>query len=251
MLKIIDHGTVREIRLDRPPVNALNQALIDELIETLNTAVDQCDAIVLSGKDGLFSAGLDVVSLLPLDFQGMSRFWRSFFKLLETVACSPIPVTAAITGHSPAGGAVIALMCDYRVMSKGKYFIGLNETRVGLVIPPSLHFAMSRLVGSGMSEQLLTSGTMVDPEEALRMGLVNKLESGFEQTIDAAIARSKELLSLPRQAMLGNRLHSRASLMKEMSSHSDDENRSFVEAWFSDETQAAINAIVDSLKKRK
>ena len=112
MLQINNHGNVREICLARPPVNALNPELVNLLIRSLREAADECGAVVLSGQDGLFSAGLDVVELVQLDRDGIRNFWRAFFELQETIACSPVPVAAAITGHSPAGGAVMCLMCD-------------------------------------------------------------------------------------------------------------------------------------------
>jgi len=127
MLKIIDHAKIREIRLARPPVNALNPEMVRQLTLSLRDAAGESEAVVLSGLDGVFSAGLDVVELILLDRDGMHDFWSAFFELLETVACSVVPVAAAITGHSPAGGAVICLMCDYRVMSRGEYGIGLND----------------------------------------------------------------------------------------------------------------------------
>ena len=81
MLEKIDHGNVRELRLARPPVNALNPELVQKLIQALKQATVECDAVVLSGRDGLFSAGLDVPELIHLNRQGLSDFWSSFFQL--------------------------------------------------------------------------------------------------------------------------------------------------------------------------
>ena len=67
MLNITDHGPVREIRLDRPPVNALNPELVNQFTDALNQAAGECDAVILSGREGMFSAGLDVPALLQLD----------------------------------------------------------------------------------------------------------------------------------------------------------------------------------------
>ena len=73
MLEITDHGPVREIRLNRPPVNALNPDLVALLTEQLNTAGDAADAVIVSGRAGMFSAGLDIPALLPLDRAGISN----------------------------------------------------------------------------------------------------------------------------------------------------------------------------------
>jgi len=250
MLEIINHGKVREIRLARPPVNAINQELVKLLIQSLRKAVTECDAVVLSGREGVFSAGLDVVELLRLDREGMTVFWGAYFELLEVVACSPIPVAAAITGHSPAGGAVICLMCDYRVMSRGDYRIGLNETRVALIIPWVIQNAMARLVGPRVGEQMIVAGSMINPEEALKTGLVDALETGFEATVQHAVQWCEELLSLPQNSMLGNRTVSRAHFKREFASHTTDNVNSFVNTWFSDETQTVMKALVAQLKSK-
>jgi enoyl-CoA hydratase/carnithine racemase len=251
MLEITNHGKIREIRLVRPPVNALNLEFVKLLTRSLREAQTGCSAVVVSGREGVFSAGLDVVELLQLDRQGMKDFWGAFFSLLETVACSPIPVAAAITGHSPAGGAVICLMCDYRVMSQGDYRIGLNETRVGLVIPSVLQNAMARLVGPRVAERMLVAGAMIGPEDALKTGFVDALETGYEATIQHAVQWCQELLLLPRNSMLGNRAVARAHFKQEFSSHTADNIETFVDTWFSNETQQVMSSLVAQLKSKK
>ena len=250
MLEIINHGEIREIRLARPPVNALNSELVKLLTRSVRTAATESSALVLSGQRGVFSAGLDVVELMQLDRAGMTDFWAAFFELLETVACSPIPVAAAITGHSPAGGAVICLLCDYRVMSRGEYRIGLNETRVGLIIPPVLQNAMARLVGPRVAEHMLVAGSMIEPGDAFKTGFVDALETGYEATIEHAISWCEGLLSLPRNSMLGNRAVARAHFKQEFADHTGDSVASFVDTWFSDETQGVMNALVTQLKSK-
>jgi len=227
MLNITDHDRIREICLARPPVNALNSKLVELLTRSIKQAQSECDAVVLSGRDGLFSAGLDVVELMQYDRNGMTGFWTAFFELLRTTACSPVPVAAAITGHSPAGGAVICLMCDYRVMNRGDYRIGLNETRVGLIIPPVLHNTMARLTGPRVAEHMLVAGALVDSEEAFRVGLVDALETGHAATIEHAIKWCENLLSLPRHSMLGNRACARANFKKEFAAYTTDGVRAF------------------------
>jgi enoyl-CoA hydratase/carnithine racemase len=250
MLKISNHDTIREIQLDRAPVNALNPELVTRLTQAIREAGRECDAIVLSGRDGLFSAGLDVIELLQLDRGGMTDFWKSYFELLKAVAFSPAPVAAAITGHSPAGGAVVCLMCDYRVMNRGDYRIGLNETRVGLIIPPVLHNAMARLTGPRVAEHMLVSGALIDSEEAFKVGLVDALETGADATVENAVNWCRELLSLPRHSMLGNRAFARAHFEQEFAAYTDAGVASFVDTWFSDETQQVMQALVEQLKNR-
>ncbi|HJT97879.1 MAG TPA: enoyl-CoA hydratase/isomerase family protein, partial [Rhodanobacteraceae bacterium] len=108
MLEITRHDTIHELRLARPPVNALDHALVRTLRDAIVRAPDEgARGIVLSGRPGMFSAGLDVPALLALARDELRVFWNDFFALCGTIACSRIPVVAAITGHAPAGGAVL------------------------------------------------------------------------------------------------------------------------------------------------
>jgi 3,2-trans-enoyl-CoA isomerase len=251
MLELTNHGQVREIRLARPPVNALNPELVQQLILALKQAGEQAGAIVLSGRSGLFSAGLDVPELMRLNREGMSKFWLSFFQLLETIARSPVPVAAAVTGHAPAGGAVISLFCDYRAMSAGEYRIGLNETRVGLVIPPVIQRALVRLVGAHRAERMLVAGAMLNPQEALQAGLVDTLCDDPDETVLHTLAWCNEHLELPQHAMLGNRALARTDLCAMFDDFSTLGVEHFVSGWFSDETQASLNALLAQLASKQ
>lgn len=250
MLTITDHGAVREIQMDRPPVNALNPELVAELTTALKTAASEAGAVVLSGRDGMFSAGLDVPALLGLDEQAMGDFWGAFAGLLETVGRMPIPIAAAITGHSPAGGAVISLFCDTRIMADGRYKIGLNETQVGLMLPPFIHRALVRLVGAHTAERLIVSGALVNPPQALALGLVDEVIEDDEDTVQAAIAWCQAHLALPPRAMATNRRTMRQSLTALFDEDGSDDHDAFLAVWFSEETQNTLRALVASLQKK-
>lgn len=250
MLNITDHGPVREIQIDRPPVNALNPELVSALTGALKAAAAEARAVVISGREGMFSAGLDVPTLLGLGETDMSDFWGGFSGLLETVAEMPIPTVAAITGHSPAGGAVISLFCDTRIMADGKYKIGLNETQVGLTLPPFIHQALVRLVGAHKAERLIVSGALVSPGEALALGLVDDLADEPAGAVDKALAWCNAHLALPPQAMATNRKIMRRSLTDLFDANSADNHEAFLSVWFSEETQQTLHALVASLKKK-
>ncbi len=250
MLNKIDHDQILELNLARPPVNALNPELVAKLCDAIPQAVnDGYCAIVLSGREGLFSAGLDVPELLQLDREGMHKFWASFFKLLECVACSTIPVAVAITGHSPAGGAVVSLFADYRVMADGNYKIGLNEVQVGLAVPEVLQKALARLTGAHTAERMTVAGTLITPPEALRIGLVDKVvEPG--QVVDDALDWCRRHLALSKIAMRETRRIARKSLTGLFSDADKLGLEDFVEHWFHDSTQAVLMDLVASLKSK-
>lgn len=249
MLQTISHaeGRVTEIRLDRPPVNALDPGLVEALGAAFAGLPPETRSVVLSGSPGMFSAGLDVPALLQLDETAMRKFWDSFFALLQRIAGAPVPVIAAITGHSPAGGAVLATFCDYRIMADGEFRIGLNEVQVGLPVPDVVFAGMARLVGPRLAEQFCARGSMLSPGEALESGFVDRVVAA-ETVIGAAVEEAAMLAELPPVALRETRRIARAGLLAEFERLPTAETLTGL--WFSAETQQRMQALVDRLKKK-
>jgi 3,2-trans-enoyl-CoA isomerase len=250
MLDIIRHDDIRELRLARPPVNALDPGLVKRLREAVESAPrDGARALVLSGAPGMFSAGLDVPTLLTLDRDAFRVFWGDFFGLCAALARSPIPVAAAITGHSPAGGAVLAIMCDYRVMARGAFKIGLNEVQVGLSVPECIQAALRRLVGTYRAERLMVEGAMLDAEQADAIGLVDELVDG-DLVVARALIWLGELLKFPVQAMTATRRRARADLADVFADPASLPVEEFLDGWFAPEAQRVLTALVARLKSK-
>lgn len=250
MLDIIRHDTIHELRLARPPVNALDPAFVHQLREAVEAAPGQgAHALVLSGAPGLFSAGLDVPALLQLDRDTFRIFWNDFFGLCAALARSPIPVAAAITGHSPAGGAVLAIMCDYRVMARGPFKIGLNEVQVGLSVPDCIQAALRRLIGAYRAERLLVAGSMIEADRALAVGFVDELIE-VDLVVSRAHAWLGELLKLPQQAMRETRRLARADLAAVFAEPEKLPVEDFLDGWFAPEAQNVLKALVARLKSK-
>jgi enoyl-CoA hydratase/carnithine racemase len=252
-VQIFEHGRIRELRLARPPVNALDPALCRGLIAALDAAVaGEADAVVLSGAPGVFSAGLDVPHLMSLgeDRHALRAAWGAFFGAARALAALRVPVVAAITGHAPAGGCVLALCCDYRVMARAPdpqkpYVIGMNETQVGLAVPDGAQQLMRRVVGRHRAERLLVAGSMVSADEALRIGLVDEL-SAADEAVPRAISWLEPLLRLPRAPMLQTRALARADLVHALDPEHLHLDR-FVEGWYEPDTQAGLRALLARL----
>jgi enoyl-CoA hydratase/carnithine racemase len=250
MLEITDHDRIREIRLDRPPANAMDPALVKVLAENLISAGESADAVVISGRAGMFSAGFDIPALLPLDRQHIDQFWRGFLQLLRILANMPVPTAFALTGHAPAGGIVLSLFGDYRIMCGGNYKTGLNEVQVGLVVAPVIKNALVRLVGPHPAEKILVPGIMLSADQALDIGLVDELEENPETTVKRAIAWCESMLDLPRDAMLLTRQLSREDLCAFFTEADPYRVETFVDMWFSDSTQATLRSLVNRLQKK-
>ena len=251
MLTKIEHGEILELRLERPPVNALHHPLVQELKAAIEAAPKQgAKALVLSGVAGMYSAGLDVPYLLGLDRAGMERFWVDFFGMLQSVATSPIPIAAAITGHSPAGGAVIAIFCDTRIAAQGRFKMGLNEVQVGLPVPRVILGGLTRLVGQRQAERLAVRGMLVSPDEALAAGLVDQVVAP-EDVVPKALEWCREMLKLPQNAM-----HATLSVLREdyarmFDSLAPTTREEMTKVWFSEETQRVLKDLVAQLAAKK
>ena len=251
VLEILRHEAIHELRLTRPPVNALDGELILALREAVLAAPGQgARGVVLSGRSGMFSAGLDVPCLLQLDGDAMRKVWSDYVGLLEAVARSPIPIVAALTGHSPAGGAVLALYCDYRIMARGAFRIGLNEVQVGLVVPEIIQVAMRRLLGAHRAERLMVAGAMLESDQALSIGLVDELMD-TELVVGRAIAWLRDLLKLPPEAMTETRRIARADLCATFDGHDAAKDEEFTRRWFAAEAQRVLGELVAMLKEKR
>ncbi len=254
MLETIRHDAIVELRLTRPPVNALDSQLVAALRSAIDAApANGARAIVMSGRPGMYSAGLDVPALLQLDHATLKQFLGDFFGLCGAIACSPIPIVAAITGHSPAGGAVLAIFCDYRVMARSvdptkPFRIGLNEVQVGLSVPALIQFGLQRLVGVYRAERLMVAGTMLEGEEALRIGFIDELVA-VDEVVPHALKWLQDLLKLPPQAMSTTRRLARRDLTETFADQRKWLLDEFAAAWFADETQTVLKNLVARLKK--
>jgi enoyl-CoA hydratase/carnithine racemase len=250
MLEHDDAGPIRTIRLARPPVNALHVPLFEAIGAAIEAAPrDGARGLVLTGAGKLFSAGLDVGVLAGLDKPALTAFLGSFFRCLQVMAQSPLPLVAAINGHSPAGGAVLALFCDQRIMARGDFRIGLNEVQVGLLPGPLIYGVLKRAVSLRVANQMLPQGLLLTPDEALAAGLVDELAEPAELQ-GRAHAWLERVLALPPLAYATTRAMVRSDLVAMMAEATAREQREMIEAWTGPETRASLAALVAKLGHR-
>lgn len=247
MLQLSVNDGVGLLRMDRAPANGLNEPLLVALLEGLEQLrLDGAGAIVLTGRPGMFSAGLDVPELLDLDRERILAFWTLFFRLTRALASSPVPVIAALSGHAPAGGAVLALHCDYRIGAEGNFRIGLNEVQVGLPVPSTILLALEQVAGQRNARRLAVRGELVQMAEAHALGLVDELAAP-DELLAVAERRARELLTLPPVAMNATRLTARADFLERLAQA--DDAAAATAYWFSAETREGMQKLVARLRK--
>jgi enoyl-CoA hydratase len=190
-----DHG-IATLVMDDGKVNAFDVAFFSDL----DGAFDACaeDAgIVLTGREGMFSAGLNMKTMATLDDDGMTDMLVAFGRTMLRVWLEPRPVVAAVSGHAIAGGTILAMACDHAVAAEGDFRWGLTETTIGFPLPEWIIAIARGNVAAHHLDDLLLPGQMVGPAEAVQVGFADAVAAP-DQVMETATARAQELVALPR-----------------------------------------------------
>jgi enoyl-CoA hydratase len=238
-------GLVRLV-MDRGKNHAIDPVLVDELRRSFDElkSDDSVRAVILTGSgDHFFSNGLDVASLLELPRDGMTAFFDSFIALYTEMYRFPRPLVAAINGHAMAGGLILALTADFRLIGAENRYAGLSEVRLGLPVPDGAVQILTSLVGNRVAQRLALGGEMLLPEAAYRAGLVNEVTS-FRHLSEVAETVARDLAAVPAAAFGCTKRYLRhpvASIIETTALSSRDE---FLHCWYLPETQAALRKLV-------
>lgn len=251
-LKITVEERIANIFLNHGRSNAMHLEMVDELIVAIQQASEDeaVEGLILHGKEGFFSSGLDLISLYNYDREEMATFWDRFMVLIQTLAAFPKPSVAAISGHSPAGGCVLALTCDNRVMVEGDFVIGLNEIPVGIVVPQSIFELYSFWIGPANAYRNLLEGKLMKPEEALAIQLIDELVPA-NRIQTAASRRVKTLMQFEKNAWRKSKMNLRAKLLETMSYQRQESIDEILEQWWSPATRSVLKTVIDSLTTKK
>ncbi|MGW6391582.1 enoyl-CoA hydratase/isomerase family protein [Streptomyces sp. NPDC055103] len=172
---------VGTIRLDRPPMNALDIAVQDRLRELAQEATDRDDvrAVILYGGEKVFAAGADIKEMQVMDHVAMVKRSRGLQDAFTAIARIPKPVVAAVTGYALGGGCELALCADYRIAADNAK-LGQPEILLGLIPGAGGTQRLSRLIGPSRAKDLIFTGRMVKADEALTLGLVDRVVPAAE-----------------------------------------------------------------------
>jgi enoyl-CoA hydratase len=250
-VRIERDGRVAVLRLDKARGNAIDEPLVTALAEAAaEVARDDAVAAVLlaSAHPKLFCPGLDLVSLADYDRPGMERFMTAFAVSVWALYGLPKPVVVGVSGAAVAGGLILALTGDHRVLRRG-VAVGLNEVKVGVPLP----WSVTRLLRASVAPQALGRiallGRNFENEDALAAGLADELAEaeGFEA---ACRARLDEFVDKDARALAATKASLREPVLAEMMAHERERLPAFLDGWFSASTQERIRATVASLTAR-
>ena len=193
LLERRDDG-VAVITLNNPKVNALSQELLADLHAVVGELeADLPGAVVVTGGERIFAAGADISQ-----FGGTAeaeKIGLGFHTALDAVAALPRFVIAAVSGYALGGGCELALACDYRIASEKAVF-GQPEILLGIIPGGGGTQRLPRAVGASRAKELMITGRQVRADEALRIGLIDRLVPA-EELDDATLAWAAELAAGP------------------------------------------------------
>jgi enoyl-CoA hydratase/carnithine racemase len=193
-------GAVASIRLDRPPANALSEAVSLELWDAARDVEDDdgVRAVVVWGGERIFAAGADVKAMAefgPREIESSVGALEGALRHLEAV---PKPVVAAVNGYALGGGCELALACDFRYAAADAR-LGLPEIRLGIIPGAGGTQRLPKLVGLARARDLIFSGRHVGADEALALGLIDAVTSS-DRVYEEALARARAFADGPSLA---------------------------------------------------
>ncbi|XP_059616498.1 enoyl-CoA delta isomerase 1, mitochondrial-like [Phlebotomus argentipes] len=248
--QVDDKTGIAVVTMNRPPVNSLNLDLLRELSSALDDVEKNKSAglILSSSSDTVFCAGLDIMEMYKPDPERLKDFWTAVQDVWLKLFGSPFPTAAAINGHAPAGGCLLAMCCEYRVM-RPNFTIGLNETQLGIVAPSWFMDTMLNILPRREAEMALTMGKMFSTEKALEIGLVDQVVDTKEETIAKCTEFIQLFAKVPKVARSITKQAFRSQALGSLDREQD--LQLFLYSVQQPQVQKGLGLYIESLKKRK
>jgi enoyl-CoA hydratase/carnithine racemase len=238
------------IRLDRPPMNALNIEVQEGLRSAASaaTADDEIRAVVVYGGEKVFAAGADIKEMAGMTYARMASRAGALTSAFDSIARIPKPVVAAINGYALGGGCELALTCDWRVAAEDAK-LGQPEINLGIIPGAGGTQRLARLVGPAKAKDIVMSGRFVDAAEALAIGLVDKVVPAAG-VYEAAVALLQPYLNGPAQALRAAKYAIDGGLNMDLASGLVWESHLFAALFATEDKTEGMTAFVEKRKPR-
>lgn len=225
------------VSLQRGKVNALHEPLVEELQKVMDELKldPMVKAVILTGKGKFFSFGFDIPEFLHYTREGFVSYLGKFSSLCTELFVWPKPLIAALNGHAVAGGCMLAIACDHRLMVTGKAKISLNEITFGASVFASTVAMLQHWLGGSKAQTVLFSGSLFTAEVALSLGIIDQLVSELD-LLAAARQRAEALADKDKGAFASIKRLLRQPAMDRINRYEADSIREFVNIWYSDST---------------
>jgi len=240
------------LTFSRGKANPMNTDFIKELRAHISRieADPSVRGVILTGNTpGYFTVGLDLKELYYYDETQIEEFWTHWDAMVMEMTCFPKPMIAAVNGYSPAGGCVLAITCDHRMMAEGeKFIIGLNEVAVGITVPENIYELYAFWLGRRRAYQCLMQGKLLNVKEAKAIGLVDEVHP-MDQLLSKAEENLQRLLMLPDNILQDSKRNMRRALIETLQNLPEVPTKRKLESWFNPNSRAIMKMVVDSLSK--
>lgn len=244
-INVTKESGITTVTMSRGKVNAINEAFIDELGMVFNelAADTETKSVILTGAGKFFSFGFDIPEFLNYSKSDFARYLKKFCAVYAQMFLFPKPLIGAINGHATAGGCILALACDFRIMVTGKAKIALNELNIGASIFAGCVGMLQSAVGMRNAEKVLLTGAMYPAEEAQCIGLVDGVSS--EEALMAEAKKIADELSRKNPdafKTLKNLLRKPAA--ERFIRSEEDSIFDFIAIWYSEPTRKVLKGVV-------
>ena len=228
---------IARVALSRGKVNAINEKVVDELTDCFRAlSYDPgVTAVILTGEGKFFTFGFDIPEFLSYTKEAFVRYLTKFTGLYTDIFLYPKPVVAALNGHTIAGGCMLAIACDYRIMVPGNAKISLNEINFSSSVFAGSVELMKLWLGQRQAEAALLSGAMYSAEEALQLGLIDRIAAKADLENEAA-KKARECAAQDSAAFRSIKLLLRRPTAEEMMKREKASILEFVDIWYSENT---------------
>ena len=236
-IEIKKKNGVAILTINRGKVNALN----DEVVKQMHTAFNSLEndpetkAVILTGNGNFFTFGFDIPEFLSYSKEDFTDYLIHFTGLYMSIFLYPKPVIAALNGHTIAGGCMLALACDSRIMISEKAKIALNEIEFGSSVFAGCVEMLRFSVGSKKAEEILYSGKMYSAEEAKTLRLIDEVTT-VDNLMSDAMTVALDLGNKPSQAFTSIKTLLRKPIAEEIKPKEKESIKEFVDIWYSKST---------------
>ena len=240
------------VKMDNGRANVLNLQMLKDLRQVFSalSADEAIEGVVLVGKEKFFSAGFDLIEISTYNREQLKVFLQQFNNLVFELTSFPKPLVAAVTGHSPAGGCVLAICCDYRVMAEGFFQIGLNEVPVNIIVPDGIFHLYAFWIGRNLAYEYLLEGKLLTVEEAVNVKLIDDVAEP-QKVLKKAEAKLQLYLQFDSLTWRTTKSNLRYHLIQKVKMDFDKEFTLLLDNWFTPKIQAQLNAMVEKLTAGK
>jgi enoyl-CoA hydratase len=239
MIARSQHKGVLTLRLAHGKASALDVELLDALLHELDGVGEDVCALILTGTGSIFSAGVDLFRLTREGADYARRFLPLLSRFVRTLFTFPRPVVAAVNGHAIAGGCVIVLAADVRLMAEGAGGIGVPELLVGLPFPTAPLEVVRFAVPRDKLQSLIYTGRTLSAQDALGAGLVDEVVAP-----DALLTRAHELAQqltrIPPPVYRLTKQSLRAAALERIEQAGPLQDQAALEVWSSPQTHAHV-----------